>query len=436
MKPHRNSPAIKRDLGKDELAGMLQDFLQDGAAFFWMIGSEVYYEGDWEAFAREFEESEVDFLATHVRDRFDDPKWCWWTSLGLPDGVIEKPELLRAFLPLCRFSRAAAEAVLLGFGDGWRGHLELLVPTLIEHAGLEIEEIGGKGVFAPVERWNKWYDERTWSSREPVAYITGKMHFPVPRLTNGMSSRRIMTEMPKDFVPKMLYVSPVGAFAKDLLPETLRVFNEAGADCLLLQYDDADLNIPEWVEVIREPGMKWNLAKRNLPPEKTNDYDYIFLWDDDLDVTSFDPRAFCEVMERNMLAVAQPALNSPHKLSHEITQARLCPPPLRVGEDQLPIKGRMTNFVEAMAPVYSKLAWQEMFTYITAENESGWGYDYVPFARRGIIDAWPVIHTREVQSYNELALSEERRFLADQGLCKYSHQQIGWIFGDKKKGCQ
>lgn len=93
-----------------------------------------------------------------------------------------------------------------------------------------------------------------------------------------------------------------------------------------------------------------------------------------------------------------------------------------------PVVGRLTNFVEIMAPVFTRGAWREMFSYLAPENRSGWGYDYIPLGRKGIVDAMPVVHTRAVQSNNGDSQAEIRRFLDSQGLFRHTHAEHGWLF--------
>jgi hypothetical protein len=135
-------------------------------------------------------------------------------------------------------------------------------------------------------------------------------------------------------------------------------------------------------------------------------------------------------MRLNRLDMAQPAIESPFGVVHEITARRPSPPP-RLGPNGSPartIVGRLTNFVEIMAPVFTREAWREFYGYLDPENQSGWGYDYIPLARKGIVDALPVIHTRPFQSASAKAESEVTRFLVDQGLFRHKTVNQGHLF--------
>jgi Protein of unknown function (DUF707) len=139
---------------------------------------------------------------------------------------------------------------------------------------------------------------------------------------------------------------------------------------------------------------------------------------------------FAGIMRANRLDMAQPSIQSPHGLSHAITKHRPCQAPWRDpdGKTVHPVVGRLTNFVEIMAPVFTREAWREFYGYLDSENRSGWGYDYIPLGRRGIVDAMPVVHTRAVQSINGASETEIRRFLDDQGLFRYAPTDQGWLF--------
>lgn len=434
----------------------ISEFLGTGRERTWIIDPHVWLDGDLDGFQAGFETCDADFLASSVRGYQEEPDWTWWRSLEAPEGRDPLEHGVAALLPLVRLSRAAAQVILHGMDVGWAGHPEALLPTLVRRARLKIEDIGGTGSFTPPERRGRWYDHRTWHWQGPVEHVSGMLHFPVPlqdaplargRLERVHAERCVerafrppnpdrATEChphPVDdtsTLPKMLYVSPVGASAAGLLPGVINAFRSAGADCWLLQYDEAELEMPTEVKMIRDKGFKWQLALRHLHPDSVADYDFLFFWDDDLGVNAFDPLRFARIMRANRLEMAQPAIQSLHGLSHEITRHRPCPPPWRDpdGMTTHPVVGRLTNFVEIMAPVFTRGAWREFYSYLDPANRSGWGYDYIPLGRKGIVDAMPVVHTRAVQSNNGDSQAEIQRFLDSQGLFRHGHAEHGWLF--------
>ena len=141
-------------------------------------------------------------------------------------------------------------------------------------------------------------------------------------------------------------------------------------------------------------------------------------------------------MRMNRLDMAQPAVESHYPLSHAITVRRACPPPWRVGGGEMSysVVGHLTNFVEIMVPAFSGQAWREVYEYLDPDNVSGWGYDFIPLGRKGIVDAMPVVHTRPVRSTGPDPVSEFERFLDNQGLLHFGHVDQGWLFEARTMG--
>ena len=223
---------------------------------------------------------------------------------------------------------------------------------------------------------------------------------------------------------RKLFFSPVGRSAEPLLAKTTECFAAAGAEFLLVQYEDSDLVLPPGVTSLRDSGTKWQLARKHLHPDACAAYDYVFVWDDDIDVADFDPAVFTAIMAGNGLDMAQPSLRSPHGLSHRITGQREITEDMRRER----IAGRLTNFVEIMVPVFSREGWRLLHDVLDDGNLSGWGYDYLPIAPRGIVDSMHVVHTRPVQSYSDSAEAEKVRLLSHYGLFAYPQIEMGWLF--------
>ncbi len=416
------------ELLPEGFAAHLEEFSELDSDFLWITDERVFFEGDWESFYDGFDGCDADLLATVIRSRDEEPDWPWWSSLRDPAGN-EVGGGVAAMLPLVRLSQAAAAVILVGLREGWTGHPEAVVPTLASKAGLKIEDIGGIGSFTPPERIVRWYEPRTWNALGPVEHVPGKLHYPVPLYERCMAPKRLAAvQVGKPF--RLLFATPAGQAAAPMIHETLKRFHSAGADCMVLQYDNHDLGLPSATRVVRDQGHKWQLALRHLTPETVGGYDFVFFWDDDLDAAGFDPVRFVRIMLANRLEMAQPAIESPHGLSHPITARSPLPPPWRFkNPDELfPVVGRLTNFVEIMAPVFTRPAWIEFHGYLTADNRSGWGYDYIPLGRKGIVDALPVTHTRPVRSINRAAEDELARFLGQQALFRHAVVEQGWLF--------
>ena len=122
-------------------------------------------------------------------------------------------------------------------------------------------------------------------------------------------------------------------------------------------------------------------------------YERVWLPDDDLRASRDGINALFDIFGKHRLALAQPALTPDSHLGHLIT--------LRNRSFRL----RFTNFVEIMAPCFSRDFLKEMLPTFN-ENLSGWGLDFLwpsriaDWTRIAIIDAVSVCHTRPVGGPN------------------------------------
>lgn len=416
--------------------GDLRALLVDALASFdgpvWFVDELVHFDCDEEAFYHKFLASDADLLGTFVRDKDADQTWDGWDSFSVPEVShdLAGQSEVAARLILCRLSRAGMRYVVEAIDAGVTGHVEVVVPTLILHHGLKIEDIGGRGAFTPLSRRGKYYRPETWKWGDTPSYFPGHLHYPVPYASHPLATSRFGHSAMEHITPKLLFVSPIGKTAKELLPNTLKAFQKAGASFRFVNYDESFRDGIPGAEVIHDRGGKWELAMRHLTPETVSDFDYLFFWDDDLLVDDFDPLRFVGIMRANRLSVAQPGIHSSYPLSHEITKAKSTPAVRRCGNTghTQRIVGRLTNFVEIMAPVYTRNAWRELWPYLAPGNKSGWGYDYIPLGQKGVIDVMSVIHTRPVQSLSKEALAEQAAFLRNQGFFRYTPQDLGWLF--------
>ena len=150
---------------------------------------------------------------------------------------------------------------------------------------------------------------------------------------------------------------------------------------------------------IDDAGQKWIGLHALLVREPFwREYEYIWLPDDDLAISQRNIDAMFARMVELGLALAQPALSWGSYFSHRITLAH---PSFAM---------RYTNFVEVMAPCFSR-AMMERCLPTFEENLSGWGIDHVwpraipPRPRAiAILDAIEMTHTRPVggPSYDRL----------------------------------
>ncbi|KOM31099.1 hypothetical protein LR48_Vigan01g065400 [Vigna angularis] len=150
-------------------------------------------------------------------------------------------------------------------------------------------------------------------------------------------------------------------------------------------------------------------AKRFLHPDIVSIYDYIFLWDEDLGVEHFSPSRYIEIVKEEGLEISQPALDPDSgQIHHKITvRARTKKVHRRVYElrgntrcSEASTGPPCTGFVEGMAPVFSRSAWDCTWHLIQNDLVHGWGLDmkigYCAQGDRtqnvGVVDEEYVVH--------------------------------------------
>jgi len=125
-------------------------FFQDHGDYdyYWYVENDVRFTGDWRAFFEPFSAVPGDLLTSHIRRYQEEPWWDRW-RLTHPREEIPRRRRLRSFNPICRFSRRALEVLWEAQRDGWCGHQEVLLPTLLHERGCQLVEISGQGAFVP-----------------------------------------------------------------------------------------------------------------------------------------------------------------------------------------------------------------------------------------------------------------------------------------------
>ncbi|KAF8692390.1 hypothetical protein HU200_039721 [Digitaria exilis] len=225
--------------------------------------------------------------------------------------------------------------------------------------------------------------------------------------------RRLWGEPREDTpVRKYLLTLTVGYTEKANVNATVSKFSD-DFDVMLFHYDGRTTEWDEefpWsqsaIHVSARKQAKWWYAKRFLHPRVVAPYDYVFLWDEDLDVTFFDADEYVRLVTKHGLAISQPALDfSRGKKSYEITARRSSGVEVHLNTTggpgncsdvhQRPCSG----FVEVMAPVFSREAWACAWHMVQNDLVHGWGLDVnfwrcvdEPERQIGVVDAQYVAH--------------------------------------------
>ncbi|KAG0604802.1 hypothetical protein M758_9G008700 [Ceratodon purpureus] len=215
----------------------------------------------------------------------------------------------------------------------------------------------------------------------------------------------------KKSMTKNLLAMAVGIKQKKDVDEIVQKFPLNNFTIMLFHYDGI---VDEWqdlawsnrsIHVVALHQTKWWYAKRFMHPDIVDQYNYIFLWDEDLGVEHFHAERYLEIMKAEGLEISQPALDPESlEIHHKITRRhpRLtvhrsivtpsCPPDNKA----VPC----TGYVEVMAPVFTRAAWQCVWHMIQNDLVHGWGIDFkigycaqgLRSEKVGVIDAEYILH--------------------------------------------
>ncbi len=160
--------------------------------------------------------------------------------------------------------------------------------------------------------------------------------------------------------------------------------------------DDPDMYRVEDIVRIDGKGPKWPPLQKLLMenPRFIDDYDYIWLPDDDLEMTKSEMNCFFDICQQHQLELAQPSLTVDSPVTH----------PLLLNNRWSRI--RFTNFVEVMAPCFSADCLRRVLPTFNG-TMSGWGIDWLwprlvrnPKSSIAIVDDVVVRHTRPLGGPN------------------------------------
>ncbi|XP_023001860.1 uncharacterized protein LOC111495920 isoform X1 [Cucurbita maxima] len=213
-----------------------------------------------------------------------------------------------------------------------------------------------------------------------------------------------------------LFATAVGIKQKDLVNKMVTKFLSSDFAVMLFHYDGI---VDEWkdfdwsnrvIHVTAINQTKWWFAKRFLHPDIVAEYNYIFLWDEDLGVEYFNPKQYVHIIESEGLEISQPALDPyESEVHHQITaRGRRSTVHRRTfkhsnGGKDCDVNSKAppcTGWIEMMAPVFSRAAWRCVWYMIQNDLIHDWGLDmqlgYCAQGDRtknvGVVDAEYIIH--------------------------------------------
>ncbi|XP_073023446.1 uncharacterized protein [Primulina eburnea] len=213
---------------------------------------------------------------------------------------------------------------------------------------------------------------------------------------------------------RSLLAIAVGIKQKHLVNQIVKKFLENNFVVILFHYDGI---VDEWNEewggrVLHVSAMnqtKWWFAKRFLHPDIVAEYEYIFLWDEDLGVENFHPGRYISIIKEEGLEISQPALDPRKSEVHHHITARRRDSKVHRRYYKFAGGGKCYNnstappcvgWVEMMAPVISRAAWRCAWYMIQNDLIHAWGLDmklgYCAQGDRtvkvGVVDKEYIIH--------------------------------------------
>ena len=367
--------------------------------YYWLVEDDVRFSGEWKDFFGSFASCTSDFLSSVIETKAENPTWYWWTSLKTGNEVIAEEKLLKSFNPIYRLSSQALVCIDAHLRIGWMGHYEVLLPTLLYNKGFLLEDFGGEGTFVRPENNAKFYDDTTMRIA-PVLPDDRKNY-----LFHPVKEEKVRQD---GAYKKNAVFVPVG---KDSLHRQL-LKGDADFDLHLLIYDGSYnkfCNDSDFVAC--DAGYKMDMTYRYLHrhPELFEKYEYFFLLDDDIVISTEDVNRLFSMMREYQLKIAQPSL-----VMSYYTYKHTAFHPFYIL--------RYTNFVEMMMPCFSRDALKAVLP--TFEQKIRWcgiemhwpvlvGSNHKDMA---IVDAVSAKHTRPVQSWNSLSQLQQENYLKKHNL--------------------
>ncbi len=161
--PGKQNLSLKRagkrnmKLGNAELPVLLFKAAHPEYEHYWIVEYDVRFSGNWNLLFSHFLESPADLLGTTLSTYPECPQWSHWHTVKLPAFNLSREQLVRGFFPVYRISGKALDCLHREYQIGCFGHMETLMPSLLFHSGLLLEDIGGNGKFVVGGNENIFY---------------------------------------------------------------------------------------------------------------------------------------------------------------------------------------------------------------------------------------------------------------------------------------
>ncbi|KAK9750973.1 hypothetical protein RND81_02G233400 [Saponaria officinalis] len=207
--------------------------------------------------------------------------------------------------------------------------------------------------------------------------------------------RRLWGEPSEDLIkkPKYLVTFTVGYDQKENINASIQKFSN-NFTIMLFHYDGrtSEWEEFEWskraIHVSARKQTKWWFAKRFLHPDIVAEYDYIFIWDEDLGVDNFDGEKYIDMVKKHGLEISQPGVDPTNGVTWAMTKRSTFHEVHKEADDlpewcKNPLRPPCAGFVEIMAPVFSRKAWRCIWHMIQPAHE-----------KIGVVDTQWIVHKR------------------------------------------
>lgn len=348
--------------------------------YYWILEDDVTFSGKWDTLFSYYKNDVTDLLSSHIRTYSDYPEWPWWVTLESKEEDFEEKDVICAFNPIYRLSNRALKCIHESLSNGWRGHAEVVLSTILRHNGLTLKDIGGNGRFVPKGEENLFYtqDSHHYEALKIQEIRPNTIYHPIKQKVASSKIRRNCV------------ISAVGA--NSLHKHWLDGGEDRSFDLHLIVYDKSFSKYYNDADFMSfKKGFKLKLVYDYLKdnPQFLDYYSYFFIPDDDIMADALSIECLFETMDRYSLQIAQPALRQSY-FTYMITLM-----------DHLS-ELRYTNFVEMMLPCFSNHALRKVIDTFN-ENESGWGVEFrwpllieTNSKDMAVLDCVPMRHTRPV----------------------------------------
>lgn len=285
-------------------------------------------------------------------------------------------------------------------------------PYIINYKKITSEYGTGRLVHRPNSSLCENHGKSSGSGTLPRGIISRTSNLEMQPMEYSLSSS---SKKGKVESSKSLLAIAIGIKQKKVVNEIVKKFYASNFAVMLFHYDGA---VDEWrdldwsdsvlhVSAINQT--KWWFAKRFLHPDIVSEYNYIFLWDEDLGVENFHPERYISIIEKEGLEISQPALDASKSQVHYQITARVRRGKVHRRTYKFSGGGRCyknstappcTGWVEMMAPVFSRDAWRCVWHMVQNDLIHAWGLDtklgYCAQGDRtkkvGVVDSEYIVH--------------------------------------------